>query len=97
MNFGQEEHHNEVWLRYTFEETEEWSKMSLLKGRKKKQPEVDFLSLPKLYEGGHAINPKKISDLGKMIPFIPPDYRQFHHDLKNHPTSTAVVDSEYAQ
>ena len=68
MNFGQrgeEEHPNEVWLRCTFDETEELSKVSLLKGREKKRPEVNFLSLPKLYENGHAINPKKIGDLEK--------------------------------
>lgn len=104
MNFGQtvtkrngqevvEKHLNEVWLRYSYDESEEWSKVSLLKGRRKDQPNVD-LSLPCLYANGHALNPKKISDLEKMIPFLPTEHRQFYLDLENHPTTTSL-DTEY--
>ena len=100
MNFGKaeaEEHPNEVWLRYTYNDSEEWSKVSLLKGRKKTQPQIDFLSLPKLYEDGHAIYPKKIDDLGKLIPFLSPEYRHYYQDLQSHPTSDSDMDSEYAE
>ena len=46
MNFGPttdnsgkiQRHPNEVWLRYSYDASEVWSKVSLLKGRKKVQP-----------------------------------------------------------
>lgn len=76
MNFGQalieedgqeimEEHSNEVWLRKTYDKSEEWSKVSLLKGRKKTTPNMD-VPLPQMYPDSHSINPKKINDLQRM-------------------------------
>ena len=107
MNFGQavttkdgqeliEEHPNEVWLRGSYDESEEWLKVSLLKGRKRTQPNVDF-ALPKMYPSGHAVNPKKIGDLEKMIPFLPLEYRQFYVDLQSHPTCNSSTDQEYGE
>ena len=104
MNFGQtitkangqevvEKHPNEVWLRYSYDESEKWSKLSLLKGRQKTRPNVD-VSLPCMHPNGHAINPKKIADLQKMVPYLPPEHRQFYLDLHNHPTSSSS-DTEY--
>lgn len=95
MNFGQavvlvdgkevtEMHSNEVWLRYTYSSTEAWSKVSLLKGRKKSEPKVD-LTLKYKYPNGHPIKSNKIYDLKNMIPYIPPEYRQFYKDLKPPP------------
>ena len=51
MNFGQaevtkrgktvtEKHSNEQWLKYSYDMSEEWSRVSLLKGRKKMRPTV---------------------------------------------------------
>ena len=78
MNFGQavinrsgrevlEKHPNEVWLRYTYVSAESWSKVSLLKGRKKTQSDVS-LAMPVLYPNGHGVKPKKVDDLQKMLP-----------------------------
>ena len=105
MNFGQstiekngqkivEKHPNQVWLRYTYAQDEEWSKVSLLKGRSKSQPNID-VTLLCMYPNGHAINPKKIADLKKMIPFLPMEHRQFYLDLQNHPTNNDFPDTDY--
>ena len=88
MNFGQGEdtsgelkkHPNEVWLRYSYNTDEPWSKVSLLKGRKRLPPSC-VVSLPEKYPNGHAIKSKKLEDLEKMIPFLPPENRQFYLDL----------------
>ena len=100
MNFGQAEvtkrgkkvtetHRNEVWLRYSYDRSEEWSQVSLLKGRKKTSPNTD-LSLPEKYPekypDGHPVKTKKIEDL-KMIPYIPTEHRQFYEDLQDHVTA----------
>ena len=88
MNFGQAEevagghqhmrkHPNEVWIRYSFNLDEPWSKLNLLKGRKKMQPSSS-LSLPVKYPNGHPLNPNKIADLQRMVPFLPEEYRQFY-------------------
>ena len=93
MNFGQAEvtkrgkkvtetHRNEVWLRYSYDRSEEWSQVSLLKGRKKTSPNTD-LSLPEKYPDGHPVKTKKIEDLKKMIPYIPTEHRQFYEDLRS--------------
>ena len=53
MNFSQaeitkhgktvtEKHSNELWLRYSYDTSEEWSRVTLLKGRKKMQPMCNF-------------------------------------------------------
>ena len=92
MNFGQAQdgstgaaarHPNEVWIQYSFSD-EPWSKVSLLKGRKKTKPSAT-ISLPVKYPLGHPLKPKKIEDLKKMIPFLPEEYKQFYRDLAEHP------------
>ena len=50
---------------------EPWSKVSLLKGRKKTQPDV---SLSVLYPNGHGVKPKKVDDLQKMLPYMPEEH-----------------------
>ena len=69
--------------------SEEWSRVSLLKGRKKTSPNTD-LSLPEKYPekypDGHPVKTKKIEDL-KMIPYIPTEHRQFYEDLQDHVTA----------
>ncbi len=88
MNFGPahdpsgelKKHPNEVWLRYSYSSDEPWSKVSLLKGRKRLPPSP-AVSLPEKYPNGHPIKPKKLDDLKRMIPFLPPEYRQFYLDL----------------
>ena len=91
MNFGQavinrsgrevlEKHPNEVWLRYTYVSAESWSKVSLLKGRKKTQSDVS-LAMPVLYPNGHGVKPKKVDDLQKMLPYMPDEHRSFYEDM----------------
>ena len=88
MNFGQGEdtsgelkkHPNEVWLRYSYNTDEPWSKVSLLKGRKRSPPSRVVALLEK-YPNGHAIKSKKLEELEKMIPFLPTENRQFYLDL----------------
>ena len=56
MNFGQgkdlpgelKKHPNKVWLRYSYDDTEPWSKVSQLKGRKNILPSL-ALHLPEKY------------------------------------------------
>ena len=90
MNFGEaivnksgkevtQEHPNEVWLRYTYVSAEPWSKVSLLKGRKKTQLEVDLSALTRLDHAG--VNPKKVEDLQKMLPYIPEEHRPYYRNL----------------
>ena len=103
MNFGQalieidekevmEEHPNEVWLRRTYEKSEKWSRVSLLKGRRKTPPNVD-VPFPHMYLEGHPMNPK-IDDLQRMIPFMSMEHHQFYTNLLSHPSS-AEADIEY--
>ena len=88
MNFGQgentsgevEKHPNEVWLRYSYDTDEPWSKVSILKGRSKESPSCS-VPLPIKYPSGHAVNPKKLDDLQRMLPFLPSENRQFYLDL----------------
>jgi len=99
MNFGQtvdtsgkvQYHPNEVWLRYSYSATEQWSKLNLLKGRKKLQPSYD-VNLPLKYPDGHQIKRKKVQDLKRMIPFLPAEHRQFYMDLDS--GDSDVTDSE---
>jgi len=80
MNFGQtvatsgkvQYHPNEVWLRYSYSATEQWSK---LKGRKKLQLSYD-VNLPLKYPNGHQIKREKVQDLKRMILFLPAEHRQ---------------------
>ena len=94
MNFGQavinrsgrevvEKHPNEVWLRYTYDSAEPWSKVSLLKGRKKTQPDVS-LSMPNLYPDGHGIKPKMVRDLQKMLLYMPEEHRSFYENMQEY-------------
>ena len=107
MNFGQaevtkdgktviEKHSNELWLKYSYDTSEEWSRVSLLKGRKKTLPAVD-LFLPEKYPDGHAIKRKKIEDLVKMVPYIPMEHRHFYDALQEHVTAENVSDDKYGQ
>ena len=88
MNFGQGsdttgrvvKHPNEVWIRYSYDTDEPWSKLSLLKGRKKLPPSLP-VTLPEKYPNGHSIKSKKLEDLQKMIPFLPQESRQYYFDL----------------
>lgn len=75
---------------------EEWSRVSLLKGRKKTSPNTD-LSLPKKYPDGHPVKTKKIEDIKKMIPYIPTEHHQFYEDLRDHVTAENVSEDEYEQ
>ena len=98
MNFGQtmntsgkvQLHPNEVWLRHSYFATEQWSKLNLLKGRKKLQPSYDA-NLPLTYPTGHQIKRKKVEDLKRMIPFLPAEHRQFYMDDSG---DSDVTDSE---
>ena len=59
-----------MWLCYTYYiSAEPWSKVSLLKGRKKTQPDIS-LAISVLYPNGHGVKPKK-HDLQKMLPYMP--------------------------
>ena len=89
MNFGQGvdqhgrevKHLNEVWLCYSYSLDESWSKVSLLKGRKKIPPATS-ISLPIKYPNGHSILKTKVQDLKKMIPYLPEEHKQFYIDLR---------------
>lgn len=48
--------------------------------------------LPTLYPDGHPVNPKKAADLLKMIPFLPPQCRDFYSSLVNQPVSSREED-----
>ena len=54
-----------------FSAHEPWQKVCILKGRKKVAP-PKAMNVPTLHPDSHTINPKKVADLQKMIPFIPP-------------------------
>ena len=54
--------------------------MSLLNGRKKLPPSR-VVPLPEKYPNGHAVKSKKLEDLERMIPFLPPESQQFYNDL----------------
>ena len=92
MNFGQDEdskgvplkHPNELWIWYTYDTREAWSKVSLLKGRRKTPPSKT-LTFPVKYPRGHQLKQQKVQDLLKIIPFIPEEHKQFYRDLAEHP------------
>ena len=100
MNFGQgeepsgklEKHPNHVWLRYTYSKDEPWSKVCLLKERKKRPPSEAVLMLK--YPQGHPIKTKKLDDLECMIPFLPEEHRKFYTDLCDSATSESLDNSE---
>ena len=88
MNFGQGEdlggevkkHPNEVWLRYSYDHDEPWSKGNLLKGRKRLPPS-QVLFLPEKYPNGHPVKSKKLDDLQRMIPFLPAEHTPYYQNL----------------
>ena len=102
MNFGQtidtsgkvQRHPNEVWLKYSYSTSEQWSKLSLLKGRKKMQPSYDA-NLPLKYPNGHQIKRKKVDDLKRMIPFLPIKHRQFYLDLEAEESDVTDSDNDH--
>ena len=77
-------HPGEFWLRATFNTDEPWQKVCILKGRGKQAPPKEF-DVSILYPEGHPINPKKIADLQKVIPYLPPSCREFYRSLADHP------------
>ena len=48
------------------------------------------INIPTLYPDGHSVNPKKVADLQKMIPFIPPQFRDFYSSLVDHPVTSSA-------
>ena len=95
MNFGEGEeggkvvsHPGEFWMKATFSAYEPWQTVCILKGRKKVAP-LKEINVPISYPNGHPINPKKVADLQKMIPFLPPQCRDFYNSLADHPVSPA--------
>ena len=98
LNFGEGEdggkivsHPGEYWMRSSFNMQELWQKVCILKGHKKVAPPKE-LNVPILYPNGHPVNPKKIADLQKMIPFLPEQSRRFYTSLADHPLSTESDD-----
>ena len=97
MNFGQGEepsgkvvkHPNHMWLRYTYHD---WSKVCLLKGRKKHPPSQTILETK--YPQGHAIKTKKLDDLKRMLPFLPEEHRKFYTDLHDTGSCESLDSSE---
>ena len=65
-----------------YNKQEPWSKVSLLKGRKKLCPSYGLV-LPTKYPNGHPIKQKKKQDLQNMVPFLPVEHRLFYLDLKS--------------
>ena len=100
LNFGEGEdggdkvvsHPGEFWMKSSFSVHEPWQKVCILKGRKKVAP-PKAISVSISYPDGHPVNPKKIADLQKMIPFLPPQCRDFYHSLTDHPISLASDDN----
>jgi len=91
MNFGEDggkivSHPGEFWMRSSFSVHEPWQ-VCILKGRRKKSPPKD-LNVPLSYPDGHPVNPKKIADLQKTIPYLPPPCRDFYSPLADHPVSS---------
>ena len=94
MNFGEGEeggkvvsHPGEFW-KATFSAYEPWLTVCILKGRKKVAP-LKEINVPISYPNGHPLNPKKVADLQKMIPFLPPQCRDLYNSLADHPVSPA--------
>ena len=59
---------------------EPWSKVNLLKGRKRLPPS-QVLFLPEKYPNGHPVKSKKLDDLQRMIPFLPAEHRPYYQNL----------------
>ena len=100
FNFGEGEdgdkvvaHPGEYWMKTTFSTQDPWQKVCILKGRSKIPPTTD-INLPILYDGSHSIKPKKIADLQKMVPFLPPSCREFYTSLANHSVSEGSDDED---
>ena len=62
-------HPGEYWMRTILNLEEPWQKVCILKGRRKLAPPLD-IEYPVKYPNGHPINPKKVSDLQTMLPFL---------------------------
>ena len=94
INFGEGEdggkvvsHPGEYWMKSSFSMHEPWQKVCILKGCRKEAP-PKAINVSVLYPNGHPVNPKKIADLQKMIPFLPPSCRDFYSTLADHPVSS---------
>ena len=66
----------------------------LTEGATKSQSEVDFSTLTNLYPNGHGVNPKKIADLQRMLPFISEKHQQYYENI--HSVDGDHNDSDYA-
>ena len=100
LNFGEGEengkpvsHKGEYWMKSSFSIEDPWQKVCILKGHSKFPPPTT-INLPVLYPTGHPINPNKVSDLQKMIPFLPHSSREFYRSLEDHPVSSRSEDSD---
>lgn len=97
LNFGEGEdggelvsHTGEFWMKSSFSADEPWQ-VCILKGHKKVAP-PKVIDVPISYSDGHPVNPNKFADLQKMIPFLPPQCRDFYTSLANHPVSSCSED-----
>ena len=95
FNFGEGEdggkivsHPSEFWMKSTLITEDPWQKVCILKGRKKLTPPKD-IDLPIAHPNGHPMNPKKVADLQKMVPFLPSSCKEFYMSLSNHPVSNS--------
>ena len=79
-------------MKTSFSAQDLWQKVCILKGRSKLPP--TDMNLPIMYNNGHPINPNKVSDLQKMVPFLPPSCQQFYTSLLNHPVSNRSDDQD---
>ena len=93
LNFGDGEdggkvvkHTGEYWMNLSFCVEEPWPKICILRGRKMLVPPTN-LDLPILYPNGHSNNPRKVSDLQTMIPFVPLSCQDFYRSLVNYPVA----------
>ena len=93
LNFGDGEdggkvvkHTGEYWMNLSFCVEEPWPKICILRGRKMLVPPTN-LDLPILYPNGHGNNPRKVSDLQTMIPFVPLSCQDFYRSLVNYPVA----------
>lgn len=101
LNFGEGEedgnvisHPGEFWMKSSFDVVETWQKVCILKGRRKLPP-PDVVDLPIKYPDGHPINPKKVADLQKLIPYLPSICRGFF--LSHHPVTSGNTDDHITE
>ena len=77
-------------MKSSFSAHEPWQNVCILKRRKEGGSSKGYINVPTLYPDGHSVNPKKVADLQKMIPFIPPQFRDFYSSLVDHPVTSST-------